>query len=71
VRFFQENPQYRVDMKFGTLGDYFDALKERKKSFPSLQGDFFPYAHEPDDYWTGYFSTRPFWKASFTVLSHN
>ncbi len=32
----------------------------RDAFFPTLAGDFFPYTDERDEYWTGYFSTRPF-----------
>jgi len=28
-------------------------------SFPVFDGDFFPYNDKNEDYWTGYFTTRP------------
>ena len=31
-------------------------------SLPSYQGDFFTYCDEGEDYWSGYFTTRPFMK---------
>lgn len=54
-------------IRWGTLNDYFVALEASLRSsrhpLPSLSGDFFPYSDRNSDYWTGYFTTRPFWKA--------
>ena len=52
---------------FGTVSNYFDAVRERMAdAFPTLQGDFFPYADIFSEgrpaYWTGYFTSRAFYK---------
>ncbi|XP_022250816.1 alpha-mannosidase 2-like [Limulus polyphemus] len=69
--FINANKDYNVDIKFGTLGEYFQEVHRRMRTVnndktPSLLGDFFPYGDVYSDgrpsYWTGYFTTRPFWK---------
>lgn len=64
------NEDWNMTIQFGTLKDYFRLLRDeelkRSKSvddnIPVLKGDFFPYSDQNSDYWTGYFSTRPFHK---------
>lgn len=62
---------WNMTVQFGTLKDYFKLIrneeelrksKEVDSSFPVLKGDFFPYSDQNSEYWTGYFSTRPFHK---------
>ena len=51
-----------VNVNFGTLADYFEAVKKSNKKFPVLTGDFFTYADRQSDFWSGYFVSRSFWK---------
>lgn len=64
--------EWNVYARFGTVKDYFEEVKtamaklrEHDRSANkvlSVTGDFFPYTDHSDEYWTGYFSTRPFAK---------
>ena len=62
-------------VQFATLSDYFTAVRKSQwvrfhdnhsyhssSGFPVLLGDFFTYSDREQDYWSGYFTTRPFYK---------
>ncbi|GAB1598404.1 alpha-mannosidase 2x-like [Argonauta hians] len=62
---------WNIKVHFGTLKDYFDVVHKRQSVYPiyseddsmklpSLSGDFFPYSDKSRDYWTGFYTTRPF-----------
>ncbi|XP_063675367.1 alpha-mannosidase 2x-like [Bolinopsis microptera] len=66
--YINNNPELNTQVKWGTLSDYFDHIKKSNVKFPSLSGDFFTYADRSDQYWSGYYTSRPFYKNLDRVL---
>lgn len=66
---------YNAEVSFGTPSDYFNAIRERMSSFKTLRGDFFVYsdifAEGRPAYWSGYYTTRPYWKILDRELESN
>ncbi|RUS77476.1 hypothetical protein EGW08_014782 [Elysia chlorotica] len=65
MHYMNKRQEWNLDVRWGTLKDYFKLvrLEEKKKNNlkqPIVSGDFFPYSDKDREYWTGYFSTRPF-----------
>lgn len=73
--YINNEPSLNVEAKFATLQDYFDAVRSTSgasgmEQFPSLTGDFFTYADVNQDYWSGYFTSRPYHKRQDRILLH-
>uniref|UniRef100_A0A1Q3FDG5 Alpha-mannosidase n=1 Tax=Culex tarsalis TaxID=7177 RepID=A0A1Q3FDG5_CULTA len=63
-------PAFNVEAKFGTLREYFDSIRAAQPldKFPTLSGDFFTYADVNEDYWSGYYTSRPYHKRQDRIL---
>ena len=63
-QYMNANKELNVEIGFGTLNDYVEAVdqnvKKNKIAIPTLQGDFFPYTDRSEEYWTGYFTSRAY-----------
>ncbi|KAL1513431.1 hypothetical protein ABEB36_002843 [Hypothenemus hampei] len=66
---------YKAEISFGTPNDYFDAILKRYDQYPTLKGDFYVYSDIFSEgrpaYWSGYFTTRPFYKILDRQLEHS
>uniref|UniRef100_H2YSQ6 Alpha-mannosidase n=1 Tax=Ciona savignyi TaxID=51511 RepID=H2YSQ6_CIOSA len=71
ISYINSHPQLNAHMQFGTLSEYFDAMKNEiggATNLPALSGDFFTYADREDHYWSGYYTSRPYHKMQERVL---
>ncbi|XP_072745213.1 lysosomal alpha-mannosidase isoform X1 [Anoplolepis gracilipes] len=59
IRYTNQRNGSTVNVIYSTPSCYLKALNDKKLQWPTKNDDFFPYASDPNSYWTGYFSSRP------------
>jgi alpha-mannosidase II len=74
AKYMNSNTSMNVEVKFGTLRSYFELLKQKNKKngkqFKTLTGDFFTHADKEDQYWSGFYSSKPFYKRLDRMVEH-
>nr|CAD7590765.1 unnamed protein product [Timema genevievae] len=48
-----------LNLVYSTPSCYLKAVNDANLTWPTKNDDFFPYASDPNSYWTGYFTSRP------------
>jgi hypothetical protein len=59
IKYINDNYYYNTTIFYSTPNTYLNAIKASNITFPTRYHDMFPYADYQDDFWTGYFSSRP------------
>ncbi|XP_064622648.1 alpha-mannosidase 2-like [Lineus longissimus] len=65
MKYINGHKEFNMEINFGTVADYFKAVKKAPKSDGGMRtahGDFLPYHDVGSQYWTGLYTSRPFWK---------
>ncbi len=65
IDLFKNSKSYKdkIEVKYSSPDDYFEEVRKLSPKFPIIKNkDFYPYNDEELDYWTGYFTSRPYFK---------
>lgn len=58
IDYFNAHNEANITLLYSTPGEYIDALKKQDITWPVKYDDMFPYSDNPQDYWSGYFTSR-------------
>lgn len=66
-KFINSSENMNTKIQFGTMSDYFKSLQSDRRGprfehYPTLTGDLLTYSDRSDQYWAGFFTSRPFYK---------
>lgn len=59
IAYINKNNKANMHLVMSTPGRYVDALKKANVPYPVYYNDMFPYSDEKDDFWSGFYSSRP------------
>lgn len=59
IEYINKHNKANMTLVMSTPGAYTEALKKENIVWPVKYDDVFPYANDNEDYWVGYFSSRP------------
>jgi len=71
IKYVNKHNTVNMTLQYSTPSEYLDALKRDNYSWPTKYDDGFPYSDNPEDFWTGYFSSRPTKKKGVRDVSAN
>ena len=58
----QQKENSTINALYSTPSCYLYHLNQANKTWPEKNDDFFPYAHKPNAFWTGYYTSRAAFK---------
>lgn len=59
IKYINENNKYNMKLIMSTPETYIDALKKEQITWPVYYNDMFPYSDSHNDFWSGFYTTRP------------
>ncbi|XP_065180763.1 lysosomal alpha-mannosidase-like [Sycon ciliatum] len=62
VEYINSNSSLKSTIRYGTFGEYIRHLNTLNITWPTYEGDFFPYISGHMQYWTGYYTSRAYLK---------
>lgn len=60
--YINSRPELDIEVRYSSLGEYFEAVRKEQPKLQVKFDDFFPYADEAHSYWTGFYTSRPYIK---------
>lgn len=58
IEYFNEHNTANITLLYSTPGKFVDKAHAQNVTWPVKYDDMFPYSDNPQDFWTGYFSSR-------------
>lgn len=58
ISYFNKHNTANITLLYSTPGQFIDAVHSQNLTWPVKYDDMFPYSDNPQDFWSGYFSSR-------------